>query len=171
MGKPSQPATDPCTLSSSISATSLSPRLGCSRRWACSAALLLSFHTAPLAGCNREALWDAGLFTVLSALILSRLLLVIDNLKVLSQLPAADPRAPLADCHRASPYPHRVPFIYLKNPQATRCSAPSMHGRHARRSHGRFSRSAIWPKAAIPAFRPRYPGASCRPLAEPACIP
>ena len=44
-------------------------------------ALWLSFQTATPAGLNPEALWDAGFFTVLSALILSRLLLVITNLK------------------------------------------------------------------------------------------
>jgi phosphatidylglycerol:prolipoprotein diacylglycerol transferase len=45
------------------------------------AALWLSLQTATLAGLNPEALWDAGLFTVLSALILSRLILVLTNLK------------------------------------------------------------------------------------------
>ena len=45
------------------------------------AALWLSLRTAALAAINPEALWDAGLFTILSALILSRLLLVITNLK------------------------------------------------------------------------------------------
>jgi phosphatidylglycerol:prolipoprotein diacylglycerol transferase len=44
-------------------------------------ALWLSLSTAPLAGLDPEVLWDAGLFTVVSALILSRLLLVIENLK------------------------------------------------------------------------------------------
>ncbi len=44
-------------------------------------ALWLSLSTASLASIDPEALWDAGLFTVLSALILSRLLLVVTNLK------------------------------------------------------------------------------------------
>jgi phosphatidylglycerol---prolipoprotein diacylglyceryl transferase len=44
-------------------------------------ALWLSLYTASLAGLHSEALWDAGVFTVLSALILSRLLLVMENLK------------------------------------------------------------------------------------------
>jgi phosphatidylglycerol:prolipoprotein diacylglycerol transferase len=44
-------------------------------------ALWLSLQTAALAGLNPEALWDAGLFTILTALILSRLLLVIENFK------------------------------------------------------------------------------------------
>ena len=44
-------------------------------------ALWLSLYTAPLAGLDPETLWDAGLFTVLAAFILSRLLLVIANFK------------------------------------------------------------------------------------------
>jgi phosphatidylglycerol---prolipoprotein diacylglyceryl transferase len=44
------------------------------------AALFLSLRTATLAGLDRDRLWDAGLFTLLSAFILSRLLLVITNL-------------------------------------------------------------------------------------------
>ena len=43
-------------------------------------ALVLSLRTAALAGINPDRLWDAGLFIVLAAFILSRLLLVITNL-------------------------------------------------------------------------------------------
>jgi len=42
--------------------------------------LLLSLRTAPLAGLDRDRLWNAGLFTILSAFVLSRLLLVLTNL-------------------------------------------------------------------------------------------
>jgi phosphatidylglycerol:prolipoprotein diacylglycerol transferase len=44
-------------------------------------ALWLSLYTATRSGLDSESLWDAGLFTILSALILSRLLLVIANFK------------------------------------------------------------------------------------------
>ena len=43
-------------------------------------ALTLSLSTAATAGLNPEALWNAGLFTILSAFVLSRLLLVLSNL-------------------------------------------------------------------------------------------
>ena len=45
------------------------------------AALSLSLRTATLTGLDPEALWNAGLFAILSALVLSRLLLVLDNFK------------------------------------------------------------------------------------------
>jgi phosphatidylglycerol:prolipoprotein diacylglycerol transferase len=45
------------------------------------AALTLSLRTAATAGLNPEALWNAGLFTILSAFVLSRLLLVLTNLQ------------------------------------------------------------------------------------------
>src|ERR1700733_386711 len=45
------------------------------------AALSLSLRTATLVGIDPEALWNAGLFSILSALVLSRLLLVIANFK------------------------------------------------------------------------------------------
>jgi phosphatidylglycerol:prolipoprotein diacylglycerol transferase len=44
------------------------------------AALSLSLRTARMAGINAEKLWNAGLFSILSAFVLSRLLLVITNL-------------------------------------------------------------------------------------------
>lgn len=45
------------------------------------AALALSLRTATPAGIDPDRLWDAGVFLVLSALIFSRLLLVIGNFK------------------------------------------------------------------------------------------
>jgi phosphatidylglycerol---prolipoprotein diacylglyceryl transferase len=45
------------------------------------AALALSLRTANLAGIDPDDLWDAGVFLVLSALVISRLLLVITNFK------------------------------------------------------------------------------------------
>jgi phosphatidylglycerol:prolipoprotein diacylglycerol transferase len=44
------------------------------------AALTLSLRTATIVGINSEKLWNAGLFTLLSAFALSRLLLIIANL-------------------------------------------------------------------------------------------
>jgi phosphatidylglycerol:prolipoprotein diacylglycerol transferase len=44
------------------------------------AALTLSLRTAPVVGLNPEKLWNAGLFTLLSAFALSRLLLIAANL-------------------------------------------------------------------------------------------
>ena len=44
------------------------------------AALTLSLRTAATLGLNPEALWNAGLFTLLAAFVLSRLLLVATNL-------------------------------------------------------------------------------------------
>jgi phosphatidylglycerol---prolipoprotein diacylglyceryl transferase len=44
------------------------------------AALTLSLRTAATVGLNHEAVWNAGLFTILSAFVLSRLLLVFTNL-------------------------------------------------------------------------------------------
>ncbi|WP_213807705.1 prolipoprotein diacylglyceryl transferase family protein [Granulicella sp. dw_53] len=43
-------------------------------------ALSLSLRTASLVGIDPDALWNAGLFAILSALVLSRLLLVVANL-------------------------------------------------------------------------------------------
>ncbi|MDQ2832329.1 MAG: prolipoprotein diacylglyceryl transferase [Acidobacteriota bacterium] len=45
------------------------------------AALTLSLRTALASGLDPEKLWNAGLFVILSALVLSRLLLVVTNLK------------------------------------------------------------------------------------------
>jgi phosphatidylglycerol:prolipoprotein diacylglycerol transferase len=45
------------------------------------AALSLSLRTATMAGLNSEKVWNAGLFTVLSAFVLSRLLVVATNLR------------------------------------------------------------------------------------------
>jgi phosphatidylglycerol---prolipoprotein diacylglyceryl transferase len=45
------------------------------------AALTLSLRTAATVGLNPEAIWNAGLFTILSAFVLSRLLLVLTNLQ------------------------------------------------------------------------------------------
>jgi phosphatidylglycerol---prolipoprotein diacylglyceryl transferase len=44
-------------------------------------ALFLSVRTATLVQINPDRLWDAGLFTLLSAFVLSRLLLVVTNLR------------------------------------------------------------------------------------------
>jgi phosphatidylglycerol---prolipoprotein diacylglyceryl transferase len=44
------------------------------------AALTLSLRTAATASLNPEAVWNAGLFAILSAFVLSRLLLVVTNL-------------------------------------------------------------------------------------------
>jgi phosphatidylglycerol---prolipoprotein diacylglyceryl transferase len=44
------------------------------------AALTLSLRTAATLGLNPEAMWNAGLFTLLAAFVLSRLLLVASNL-------------------------------------------------------------------------------------------
>jgi len=132
-------------------------------------ALLLSFHTATLAGLNPEALWDAGFFTVLSALILSRLLLVIANFKsflsyplLILALPSLTATGLLLTLIAA--------FIYLKMRRLSLLRALDAWA-PALRSHGRSSRSGTSPKAAIPACLPPQPGASCRPPAEPACTP
>jgi phosphatidylglycerol---prolipoprotein diacylglyceryl transferase len=45
------------------------------------AALTLSLRTAAIVGLNPETLWNAGLFTLLSAFALSRLLLIAANLR------------------------------------------------------------------------------------------
>ena len=45
------------------------------------AALTLSLRTAVAVGLNPEAVWNAGLFTILTAFVLSRLLLVFTNLQ------------------------------------------------------------------------------------------
>jgi phosphatidylglycerol---prolipoprotein diacylglyceryl transferase len=45
------------------------------------AAISLSLRTAVLVGIDPDALWNAGLFTLLSALVLSRLLLILANLR------------------------------------------------------------------------------------------
>ncbi len=45
------------------------------------AALTLSLRTARLTGIDPDALWSAGLFSILSAFVLSRLLLVLGNFK------------------------------------------------------------------------------------------
>jgi phosphatidylglycerol---prolipoprotein diacylglyceryl transferase len=45
------------------------------------AGLTLSLHTASELGLDREKVWNAGLFTILAAFVLSRLLLVITNLR------------------------------------------------------------------------------------------
>jgi phosphatidylglycerol---prolipoprotein diacylglyceryl transferase len=45
------------------------------------AALTLSLRTAAAVGLSPDRLWNAGLFTILSAFVLSRLLLVITNLR------------------------------------------------------------------------------------------
>jgi phosphatidylglycerol---prolipoprotein diacylglyceryl transferase len=50
-------------------------------------ALALSLRTASLAGLNPDRLWDAGLFTLVSAFVLSRLLLVVTNLHAFFSYP------------------------------------------------------------------------------------
>jgi phosphatidylglycerol:prolipoprotein diacylglycerol transferase len=50
-------------------------------------ALFLSLRTAATVGLNPEKLWNAGLFTILSAFILSRLLLVLTNLQTFLAYP------------------------------------------------------------------------------------
>ena len=133
-------------------------------------ALLLSFHTATLAGLNPEALWDAGFFTVLSALILSRLLLVIANFKsflsyplLILALPSLTATGLLLTLIAS--------FIYLKIRRLSLLRALDAWAPMRHRSHGRSSRSDTLPKAAIPACLPRSPGASSRRPAEPACTP
>src|SRR5580698_7923821 len=51
------------------------------------AALTLSLRTASIVGLNPERLWNAGLFTLLAAFALSRLLLVVTNLHDFIQYP------------------------------------------------------------------------------------
>ncbi|WP_263367739.1 prolipoprotein diacylglyceryl transferase [Edaphobacter bradus] len=51
------------------------------------AALTLSLRTAPLAGLSPDRIWNAGLFTLLSAFVLSRLLLVLTNLHTFLSYP------------------------------------------------------------------------------------
>jgi phosphatidylglycerol:prolipoprotein diacylglycerol transferase len=50
-------------------------------------ALGLSQYTAPLAGADPDKLWDAGLFAVLTAFLLSRLLLVATHLQTFLRFP------------------------------------------------------------------------------------
>jgi phosphatidylglycerol:prolipoprotein diacylglycerol transferase len=50
-------------------------------------ALLLSERTARLAGMNPEQLWDAGLFAMLAAFVLSRLLLMVGHWKTFVAFP------------------------------------------------------------------------------------
>jgi phosphatidylglycerol:prolipoprotein diacylglycerol transferase len=50
-------------------------------------ALALSQRTAPLCYLSPDALWDAGLFAVLSAFVLSRLLLIVQNLGTFVHFP------------------------------------------------------------------------------------
>lgn len=50
-------------------------------------ALLLSERTAPLAGIADDKLWDAGIFAVLAAFLLSRLLLIAVNFKTFVEYP------------------------------------------------------------------------------------
>ena len=50
-------------------------------------ALLLNLRTAKLVHLNPDRLWDAGLFTLFSAFVLSRLLLVITNLRTFFSYP------------------------------------------------------------------------------------
>ena len=45
------------------------------------AALTLSLRTAATVSLNPEAVWNAGLFAILSAFVLSRLLLIVTNLQ------------------------------------------------------------------------------------------
>ncbi len=51
------------------------------------AALTLSLRTAATVGLNPEAIWNAGLFAILSAFVLSRLLLVLTNLHTFLHYP------------------------------------------------------------------------------------
>jgi len=51
------------------------------------AALTLSLRTAAIVGLNPEAVWNAGLFAILSAFVLSRLLLVLTNLHTFRAYP------------------------------------------------------------------------------------
>jgi phosphatidylglycerol:prolipoprotein diacylglycerol transferase len=50
-------------------------------------ALLLSLRTAKFAHLDPDRLWDAGLFTLLSAFVLSRLLLIVTNLHTFLSYP------------------------------------------------------------------------------------
>lgn len=49
--------------------------------------LALSQSTARMAGVDPEALWDAGLFAVIAAFVLSRLLLVVENFATFQAFP------------------------------------------------------------------------------------
>jgi phosphatidylglycerol---prolipoprotein diacylglyceryl transferase len=51
------------------------------------AALALGLRTARLAGIDRDALWDTGMVAILSAFVLSRALLVVENLRIFLQYP------------------------------------------------------------------------------------
>jgi len=51
------------------------------------AALILSLRTAATVGLKPEAIWNAGLFAILSAFVLSRLLLVLTNLHTFCAYP------------------------------------------------------------------------------------
>jgi len=51
------------------------------------AALFLSLRTAAIVGLSPDKLWNAGLFSILSAFVLSRLLLIVTNLHTLLSYP------------------------------------------------------------------------------------
>jgi len=57
-------------------------------------ALMLSLRTAQLAGLNPDRLFDAGLFSLLSAFVLSRLLLILTNLHTFLTYPLLLLRVP-----------------------------------------------------------------------------
>ena len=50
-------------------------------------ALLLSLRTAAIVGLSPDRMWDAGLFTLIAAFVLSRLLLVVENLHTFLSFP------------------------------------------------------------------------------------
>ena len=122
------------------------------------AALTLSLRTAVIVGLSPDKLWNAGLFTLLSAFILSRLLLIarqpvpsffIYPLLVLT-LPSLNVHGIL------------LTLIAAQNlsppPAISRFSPPSMPGAPAPPSSGSFSPSDTSPKAATPASPPPSPG-------------
>lgn len=51
------------------------------------AAIWLSQHTAPLAGVSAQRLWDAGIFVVFSAFVLSRALLIVQDVSAFLHYP------------------------------------------------------------------------------------
>jgi phosphatidylglycerol:prolipoprotein diacylglycerol transferase len=83
-------------------------------------ALALSLRTARTAGLNPDSLWNAGLFTLIAAFVLSRLLLVATNLHtffsypiLLLMVPSLTPLGLLLTAIAAAIYlrTHAIPFL------------------------------------------------------------
>ncbi len=71
------------------------------------AALFLSLRTAATVGLSPDKLWNAGLFAILSAFILSRLLLVLTNLQTFLAYPILLLTVPSLTATGPSPHGHR----------------------------------------------------------------